>query len=106
MRKNLQLIRQVLTDGVWGEVVSLPEALMQAARSVKDHAPIKAAVAAQVAVAIAILTFAPIRLRNLICIELGQNLNKLGRRNRHIRALWSSPDHDVKNRGRFEFSVR
>ena len=42
--KNLQLIRQVLTDGVWSEVVSLPKALMQQARSAKDHAPIKAAV--------------------------------------------------------------
>ena len=29
-QKNLQLIRQVLTDGVWSEVVSLPNALMQA----------------------------------------------------------------------------
>ena len=42
--KNLQLIRQVLTDGVWNEVVSLPNVLMQQARSAKDHAPIKAAV--------------------------------------------------------------
>jgi len=31
--KNLQLIRQVLTDGVWSEVVSLPNALMQEARA-------------------------------------------------------------------------
>src|SRR4029078_10148221 len=29
--KNLQLIRQVLTDGVWSEVVSLPHVLMEAA---------------------------------------------------------------------------
>ncbi len=64
--KNLQLIRQVLTDDVWSEVASLPDALMQEARSLKDHAPIKAAVSAQLAVAIAILTFAPVRLRNLI----------------------------------------
>src|SRR5215831_7050309 len=76
--KNLQLTRQVLTDGVWSEVVSLPNALMQQARVAKYHAPIKAAVSAQLAVAIAILTFAPIRLRNLISIELGQNLNKPG----------------------------
>ena len=40
--KNLQLIRQVLTEGVWSEVVSLPNVLMQQARSAKDHAPIKA----------------------------------------------------------------
>jgi len=95
-QKNLQLIRQVLTDGVWSEVVSLPNALMQEARSVKDHAPIKAAVSAQVAVAIAILTLAPIRLRNLICIELGQNLNKPGGPNSPYWLVF--PHYDVKNR--------
>ena len=95
-QKNLQLIRQVLTDGVWSEVVSLPNALMQEARSVKDHAPIKAAVSAQLAVAIAILTFAPIRLRNLICIELGQNLNKPGGPNSPYWLVF--PHYDVKNR--------
>src|SRR6516165_231608 len=66
--KNLQLVRQVLTDGVWSEVVSLPNALMQQARLAKDHAPIKAAISAQLAVAIAILAFAPIRLSNLVRI--------------------------------------
>ena len=95
-QKNLQLIRQVLTDGVWSEVVSLPNALMQEARSVKDHAPIKAAVSAQLAVAIAILTFAPVRLRNLICIELGQNLNKPGGPNSPYWLVF--PHYDVKNR--------
>jgi hypothetical protein len=49
----------VLTEGVWSEVVSLPNVLMQQARAAKDHAPVRAAVAAQLAVAIAILTFAP-----------------------------------------------
>src|ERR1700730_13894118 len=39
--KNLQLIRQVLTAGVWDEVVSLPNVLMQQARSAMDYAPIK-----------------------------------------------------------------
>ena len=54
--KNLQLIRQVLTEGIWSEVVSLPDVLMQQARADWHHAPIKAAVAAQLAVAIAILS--------------------------------------------------
>ena len=94
--KNLQLIRQVLTDGVWSEVVSLPNVLMQQARLAKDHAPIKAAVAAQLAVAIAIETFAPIRLRNLIRIELGQNLIKPGGLNTPYWLVF--PNYDVKNR--------
>ena len=76
--KNLRLIRQVLTEGVWSEVTSLPNVLMQQARLDKDHAPIKAAVTAQLAAAIAILTFAPVRLSNLVSIELGQNLIKPG----------------------------
>ncbi|MGO9398574.1 MAG: tyrosine-type recombinase/integrase [Xanthobacteraceae bacterium] len=94
--KNLQLIRQVLTEGVWSEVVSLPKALMRQARLAKDHAPIKAAVMAQLAVAIAIETFAPIRLRNLISIELGKNLIKPGGLNTPYWLVF--PNYDVKNR--------
>jgi hypothetical protein len=40
------------------------------------RAPLKAAVIAQLAVAIAILTFAPVRLANLTAIRLGTNLIK------------------------------
>ena len=94
--KNLQLIRQVLTEGVWSEVVSLTKALMRQARLAKDHAPIKAAVMAQLAVAIAIETFAPIRLRNLISIELGKNLIKPGGLNTPYWLVF--PNYDVKNR--------
>jgi integrase len=94
--KNLHLVRQVLTEGVWKEVVSLPEILMQQARSARDHAPIKAAVSAQLAAAIAILTFAPIRLRNLVGIELGQNLIKPGGLDSPYWLVF--PHYDVKNR--------
>jgi hypothetical protein len=64
--KNLKLIRQVLTEGIWSEVVSLPNALMRQARADQAHAPVKAAVTAQLAVAIAILSIAPVRLTNLV----------------------------------------
>jgi integrase len=94
--KNLKLIRQVLTEGVWSEVVSLPSILMQQARSAKDNAPIKAAVTAQLAVAIAILTFAPIRLSNLVDIELDKNLIKPGGLNAPYWLVF--PHYDVKNR--------
>ena len=93
--KNLALVRQVLTEGVWSEVVSLPKALMQQARSAKDHAPIKAAVMAQHAVAIAIETFAPVRLSNLISIELDKNLIKPGGLETPYWLVF--PDYDVKN---------
>jgi integrase len=94
--KNLKLVRQVLTDGVWSEVVSLPNVLMEQARLAKDHAPIKASIAAQLAAAIAILTFAPIRLGNLIKSELGQNLIKPG--GLHTPYWLVFPNYDVKNR--------
>jgi integrase len=94
--KNLQLIRQVLTDGVWNEVVSLPNVLMQQARECKDHAPIKAGISAQLAAAIGILTFAPIRLSNLVGIELGRNLIKPGGPNTPYWLVF--PHYDVKNR--------
>ena len=94
--KNLQIVRQVLTDGVWSEVVSLPNVLMQQARSAKDHAPIKAAVTAQLAAAVAILSFAPIRRSNLVSIELGINLIKPGGLNTPYWLVF--PHFDVKNR--------
>jgi hypothetical protein len=40
-QKNLRLIRQVLSGDVWSEVVSLPNVLMQEARTAKYHAPLK-----------------------------------------------------------------
>ena len=76
--KNLALIRLVLTDGVWSRVADLPEQLMQQARLKRRHAPVRAAVLAQNAVAVAILSVAPVRLGNLASIRLGENLIKPG----------------------------
>lgn len=99
--KNLKLIRQVLTEGIWSEVVSLPNALMCEARDDQAHAPVKAALSAQLAVAIAVLTFAPIRLDNLVSIDLDNNLIKPGGPN---SAYWLTfPYHAVKNRVDLEF---
>jgi integrase len=94
--KNLNLVRQVLTEGVWNSVVSLPNVLMQQARADYDHAPIKAGVTAQLAVAIAILTFTAIRLSNLVGIDLEKNLIKPGGLNTPYWLVF--PHYDVKNR--------
>ena len=99
--KNLAVIRQVLTGHVWSEVVNLPAALMAHARLARDHAPVKAAVAAQMAVAIAILTFAPIRLGNLVRIRLDENLIKPGGPGAPYMLVF--PEYDVKNRVKLEF---
>jgi hypothetical protein len=98
--KNLEFLRKVLTPGVWGRVVRLPFALMEEARR-QRHAPMKAAVLAQKAVAIAILSVAPVRLANLTSIRLGVNLNKPDGPNSNYW-LYYSPEN-TKNNVRLEF---
>src|SRR6185369_9180309 len=55
--KNLAVIRQVRTGAVWRRVVSLPHILMAEAHAM-PHAPVRAALKAQLAAAIALLTVA------------------------------------------------
>jgi hypothetical protein len=101
--KNLALIRSVLTEGVWARVVNLPSLLMEEARSRKPHAPVGAAVLAQIAVAVAILTVAPVRLANLASVRLGENLTKPGGPD---SAFWLTfPRYDVKNDVPLQFEL-
>jgi hypothetical protein len=101
--KNTALIRQVLTPGVWGRVVKLPQDMMSTAASQRSSASLKAAVTAQIAVAIAILTVAPVRLANLLAIKLGVNLIKPDGPNSNYWLTF--PDYDVKNRVRLEYPL-
>jgi hypothetical protein len=100
--KNLALIRLVLTDGVWSRVVNLPVQLMQQARR-QRHAPVRAAVLAQIAVAVSLLTVAPVRLGNLAGIRLGENLTKPGGPD---SAFWLTfTKYDVKNNVPLQFKL-
>ena len=101
--KNLQVIRAVLTGRVWDEVVQLPHALMAEARLLRHQAPVKAAVMAQLAIAIAILSFAPIRLGNLIQIKLDENLIKPAGLGDPYWLVF--PHYDVKNRVQLQFKL-
>jgi integrase len=101
--KNTALIRQVLTPGVWSRVVKLPRDLMSTARSQRLSAPHRAAVTAQLALAIAILTVAPVRLANLVAIRLGLNLIKPGGPESNYWLTF--PDYDVKNRVTLEYPL-
>ena len=102
-QKNLKLIRQVLNSEVWARVINCPDALMRRARSLKDQAPVKAAVTAQIAVAVAILTAAPVRASNLAAIRLGENLNKPGGPDTPYLLVF--PEYDVKNQVDLTFEL-
>ena len=100
--KNLALIRCVLTDEVWSRVTKLPGVLMRQAR-LERSAPVKAAVLAQIAVAVAILTVAPVRLGNLASIHLGENLTKPGGPQSNYWLTFNK--YDVKNRVPLQFKL-
>jgi hypothetical protein len=94
--KNLALIRQVRSGDVWKRVLAHPGELMVQARLRKTSAPTKAAVMAQLAASIAILTRFPVRLSNLAKIKLGENLLRPGGPSSNYYLVF--PQADVKNR--------
>ena len=102
-QKNLKLVRRVLNSEVWARVINCPDVLMRRARSLKDQAPVKAAVTAQIAVAVAIVTAAPVRASNLATICLGENLNKPGGPDTPYLLVF--PDYDVKNQVDLTFEL-
>lgn len=102
-QKNLKLICQVLNSDVWARVVNCPDELTRQARRFQDQAPLKAAVTAQIAVAVAILTAAPIRAANLAAIRLGENLVKPGGPDTPYLLVF--PDYDVKNQVDLTFEL-
>src|SRR5215472_7362806 len=75
---------------------------MSTARS-QQSAPLRATITAQLAVAIAILTRAPVRLANLTAIRLGINLIKPGGLDSNYWLVF--PDYDVKNRVKLEYPL-
>ena len=102
-QKNLKLVRRVLNSEVWARVINCPDVLMRRARSLKDQAPVKAAVTAQIAVAVAIVTAAPVRASNLATIRLGENLIKPGGPDTPYLLVF--PDYDVKNQVDLTFEL-
>lgn len=100
--KNMELIRKVLSPGVWAHVLKLPFALMAEARRGAEGS-VRAAVTAQLAVAIAIETVVPVRIKNLSEIRLGLNLAKPGGPE---TLYWLHfPNYDVKNRLKLEYQL-
>ncbi len=101
--KNLALIRQVYSPGVWARVLELPRLLLIEAYRQRAHSPVRAAVTAQLAAAIAILAVAPIRLANLTAIRIDTNLIRPGGIGTNYWLQF--PGYDVKNRVRLDFPL-
>jgi integrase len=101
--KNRALIRQVLVDEVWRAVMAAPELLMTEATCLHNSAPKRAAVLAELAVAVQILLFAPIRVGNLARIRIGENLIRSGGPSAPYWLVF--PENDVKNRVPLEFEL-
>jgi integrase len=101
---NFELIRRVLSGPIWSEVVRLPYRLMAEARALREQAPVKAAILAQLAVAVGLLTVAPVRCGNLVRTRLGENLNRPEGPDGPFWLVF--PDYDVKNRIRLEFPLK
>jgi hypothetical protein len=101
--KNLTAIRTFMQGEAWWALHHLPQVLMGEAKEVSYSSPIKAAVRAQMAVAIAILNVAPIRLGNLGTICMEKNLIRTGGPQTPYRLVF--PNYDVKNRVKLDFPL-
>ncbi len=101
--KNSTVIRTVYATDIWRKVVKLPMQLIEEARGLRAKAPADAALQAQLAAAIAILTFAPVRIGNLVRTRLEENLIRPGGLD---SPYWLTfPEHDVKNRVKLTYPL-
>jgi integrase len=93
--KNMTVVRAVISGKIWSKVIRVPDRLMADAQKLKAKSPMKAAVLAQVAVAIRILTYAPVRIGNLASVSLETNLIRPDGIDGPYWLVF--PSHDVKN---------
>ncbi|MGO4574107.1 site-specific integrase [Microvirga sp. 2TAF3] len=100
--KNRSVIRAAKSTNVWARVSALPEILMREARQQRVRSLRKAALKAQIAVAIGILTVAPVRIGNLAATELDQHLFRVGGPKGHFWLQYEA--HEVKNHVDLEFT--
>ena len=93
IKRSSEIMAQLVLEGLRQELDEMVPRVQQ----------VRAAVTAQLAVAIAILAVAPVRLANLVAIKLGTNLIKPGGPNSNYWLTF--PDYDVKNRVRLEYPL-
>jgi integrase len=99
--KNLTVIRALMDPANKARLKALPERLMEEAA--KSHMPYRGAVTAQLAVAIAILIVAPMRIGNLVRLRVDVELLRPGgaKAPYHIHF----PKHMVKNQVDLEYPL-
>lgn len=101
--KNMTLIRQVLATDTWAKVVALPHRILTEANALRGTQPVKAAVSAQLAIAISVLAMAPVRLQNLGTIRIGYNLVRPGGPSGLFHLIFAA--NEVKNEEPLEFPL-
>jgi hypothetical protein len=101
--KNRQVIRAVKSTDVWARVCRLPWQLMEEARRQRSNSPRKAALKAQLAVAIAILCVAPVRIGNLVSTRLDDHLIRIGGPKGRFWLKYAA--HEVKNKVSLDFPL-
>jgi integrase len=92
--KNRGRLRQFDDPDNVAALLGLPHKLIAIAS--RKHNPRAGALLAQIAAAIEILIMAPIRLDNLRCLDIEQNLVRSSRRSKELHVVF--PASDVKNR--------
>ncbi len=101
--KNQNVVYSVLRGGLHRRIVELPELMMPDARARRISSPLHSAVEAELAISIAILTFAPVRMANLATIQLGHNLVRPGGAGTRYRLTF--PHFEVKNGVDLDFDL-
>jgi integrase len=98
--KNEAVIRRLREPSMKARLLSLPEELMERALR-KTNTPYKAAVEAQIAVAIGLLIAAPMRISNLVALDLDTDVLRRADGTYHI----AIPDDQVKNDVALEYPL-
>lgn len=98
-QKNRARLRALQNEQNLVKLLTLPDALV--ARKRGGNAPRHDAIAREDAVAIAILTYCPIRIKNLSQINLEQNLHRLGDGSAYL----VFEDDETKNRRPIEYEL-
>ena len=100
--KNRERLRTLEDPAVRHALVSLPPRLMRMADSGKLH-PKRAAFMAQYAVALEILLMAPMRMRNLISLDLDHHVVRPARSDGALHII--IPGQEVKNRRELDYPL-